>query len=162
MRAPQGVVVGIDISESSDAAAQWALEEARRRGVALTVVHVWQFGLATAYAPFEGSDLASIRQSVQITVDRFIGRLRRNAAAKDVSIQTLVIEGDPGPSLVAAAAEAELLVVGSHGHGAVARAVLGSVSTYSVHHATCTTVVVPTRLPAGTRHVQGEAALVAE
>ena len=62
----------------------------------------------------------------------------------DLTIDVEVLEGEPGPLLVSAAREASLLVVGTRGHGALARLLLGSVSTYCAQHATCTVVIVPT------------------
>jgi nucleotide-binding universal stress UspA family protein len=54
-----------------------------------------------------------------------------------------VVEGHPAETLLHAATGAELLVVGSRGHGTFAGILLGSVSHYCVQHAPCPVVVVP-------------------
>jgi nucleotide-binding universal stress UspA family protein len=60
----------------------------------------------------------------------------------DIPVETSVIEGQPAPVLLDAASDADLLVVGSHGHGRFAGMLMGSVSTHCVEHASCPVVVV--------------------
>ena len=66
------------------------------------------------------------------------------ALATTATVETLVETGDIGPTLCALADErsADVIVVGSRGHGAIRRALLGSVSTHLVNHAPCPVVVV--------------------
>lgn len=66
------------------------------------------------------------------------------ALASDATVETLVENGDIGPTLCALADErgADVIVVGSRGHGAIRRALLGSVSTHLVNHAPCPVIVV--------------------
>jgi nucleotide-binding universal stress UspA family protein len=61
------------------------------------------------------------------------------------SIHELVETGDPGPVLCKLARElkADVVVVGSRGRGMVTRALLGSVSSYVMHHAPCPVLIVP-------------------
>ena len=60
----------------------------------------------------------------------------------DVLIRSSVVEGHPAEVLVRAARGADMLVVGSRGHGGFTGAVLGSVSQYCVHHAPCPVLVI--------------------
>jgi len=60
----------------------------------------------------------------------------------DVQVCPRVVEGQAGQVLVAAAEGADLLVVGSRGHGGLAEALLGSVGQYCVHHAPCPVVIM--------------------
>ena len=139
---PLGVVAGVDGSENSVVAARWALAEARRRGVGLTLVFVWGSGLDTVYPLFDNVRVADL----QVHARRILADVAERLSSTDrdgCPITTIVMEGVPGPTLVDQAMDAELLVVGSHGRGPLSRAVLGSVSTYCAHHAKCPTVVVP-------------------
>jgi nucleotide-binding universal stress UspA family protein len=61
----------------------------------------------------------------------------------DVVVDQMVATGRPGEELAKLSADAEMLVVGSHGHARVAEVMLGSVSSYCVHHSTCPVVVIP-------------------
>ncbi len=62
--------------------------------------------------------------------------------ASPVEIRSEVVEGNPAAALLAASAGAELLVVGSRGHGGFVEALLGSVSQHCVHHAPCPVVII--------------------
>lgn len=137
-----GVVAGVDGSDTSIMAARWALEEARRRGVGLTLVYVWSVGLDIAYPPFDNLGVEAQQALGQRTLDDVAKQVSPDDRV-DALIRTVVIEGIPGPTLVDQAADAELLVLGSHGRGPLLRGMLGSVSTYCVHHAQCSTVIVP-------------------
>jgi nucleotide-binding universal stress UspA family protein len=59
-----------------------------------------------------------------------------------VEIRPILVEGDPRDALTKASEDAELLVVGNRGHSTVVEVVLGSVSSYCVHHASCPVVVI--------------------
>jgi nucleotide-binding universal stress UspA family protein len=136
------VVVGVDGSEPSVKALHWALDEARRRGAALTAVHVWT-------PPFIGPELVPSGAYDTDENDRR-GRevLETALAAADTSglaapVEPVVVSGGASTTLVDAAEGADLLVVGSRGHGGFAGLLLGSVSHHAVHHATCPVVVIP-------------------
>jgi nucleotide-binding universal stress UspA family protein len=136
------VVVGVDGSESSVKALHWALDEARRRGAALTAVHVWT-------PPFIGPDLVPSAAYDTDENDRRGREVLESAlAAADTSglaapVEPVVVSGGASTALVDAADGADLLVVGSRGHGGFAGLLLGSVSHHAVHHAACPVVVVP-------------------
>jgi nucleotide-binding universal stress UspA family protein len=140
------IVVGVDGSEASMSAARWALHEAHRSGATLTVVHVWQSSIALiGCSPQQASHIAGFVDAAQHVLDGVIKRLSAEAEAAHVSLDPVLIPGEPGPVLVDESTDADMLVVGSHGRGALGRAVLGSVSAYCVHHATCSTLIVPSR-----------------
>jgi nucleotide-binding universal stress UspA family protein len=143
------IVVGVDGSEASMSAARWALHEAHRSGAALTVVHVWQSSIALiGCSPQQASHIARLVDAAQRVLDGVIKRLRAEAEAAHVILDPVLIPGDPGPVLVDESTDADMLVVGSHGrshNSPRGTAVLGSVSAYCVHHATCSTLIVPSR-----------------
>lgn len=149
MRHIKRIVVGVDGSEASMSAARWALHEAHRSGATLTVVHVWQSSIALiGCSPQQASHIGWMVDAAQRVLDGVIKRLRAEAEAAHVTLDPVLIPGEPGQVLVDESTDADMLVVGSHGrseHGGIGRAVLGSVSAYCVHHATCSTLIVPSR-----------------
>jgi nucleotide-binding universal stress UspA family protein len=143
----KGIVVGVDGSDQSRAALEWAIEEARLRGSALRVVYVfpalrgWNTPISPAYYEQFESDAKAM-------LTEFLGGVPALDDLPDVS--RLVVGGNAATVLVDLSGDADLLVVGSRGRGGFSSLVLGSVSTQSVHHARCPVVVVPApESPAG-------------
>ncbi|MCO8127763.1 universal stress protein [Acidimicrobiia bacterium EGI L10123] len=137
--ADQGrVVVGVDGSEPSALALEWALEEARRRGATLEVVHSWDVPYAAEFT-FVGDAYDAAQGSATDLVDQML--VAAGLAPADV-VRT-VVQGSPVVVLTDAAAGADLVVVGSRGRGGFAGLLLGSVSHQVSRHAERPVVVVP-------------------
>ena len=132
------VVVGVDGSEHSRRALAWALAEARLRGVGCVLVHAWDFGLA-ASSPVPGDALHVLIDDANTILDRDLAYAR----SFGVPVTRILVYGSAGHALIEASADALILVVGSRGRGGLVSALLGSVSSACVHHATCPVVVVP-------------------
>ncbi len=133
------VIVGVDGSEASKEALRWALGYPRLTGASVHALTAWQYPANSAWAPaiLDQLDLeGDARRALKETIEEVI------ASYQDVAVRSGVLEGTPGLVLVRAAANAELLVVGSRGHGAFAGMLLGSVSEHCVHHASCPVVVI--------------------
>ena len=145
-RRPAPVVVGVDGSLDSIAALSWAARQAHSTGARLLVVHAWQVAHAAPVVRGRRSSRMPSRERVARDAHANVeSALRRSGChMQDAAVDVAVLEGEPGPTLVVAAQEASVLVVGTRGHGPVARMLLGSVSAYCTEHATCTVVVVPT------------------
>jgi nucleotide-binding universal stress UspA family protein len=109
-------------------------------GAVLDVVTAWEIPLAIRdpLPPGLTTDFEGLARSAQADA---IGGLK-GGQADQVEIRSRVIEGNAADVLLDAAAGADLLVVGSHGHGGFMRALLGSVGQHCVHHATCPVVVI--------------------
>ncbi|MFF2075977.1 universal stress protein [Kitasatospora sp. NPDC058162] len=117
------VVAGVDGSPESTAAAQWAAEEAGRRGASLRLVHAWPWLTDGVAAYAEPDDLPA---AAQRTLAEAAEAVRRGHP--ELAVHTDAVLDSPVDGLVAAAAEAELLVLGSRGRGGFAGLLLGSVS----------------------------------
>jgi nucleotide-binding universal stress UspA family protein len=65
------------------------------------------------------------------------------AGREPPTVERLVVEGPPGEVLLSASEGADLLVVGSRGHGTIVGILLGSVSQHCAHHAHCPVVIIP-------------------
>ena len=144
------IVVGVDSSEGAKQALRFALDEARLRQATLRAVHTWQFGSIgvtglEGFSPVLGADLGDLRRSAEIALDATLHEVV--AAGNGVAIERRVVEGAPATVLVDESRHADLLVVGSRGHGGFAGLLLGSVSQQCAHHAACPVVIV--RAPNG-------------
>ncbi|EHR52162.1 universal stress protein UspA-like protein [Saccharomonospora marina XMU15] len=136
------IVVGVDGSDGSRDALRWAVGQARATGDTIRAIAAWEIPVNFGYPPgYEDFDwAATARQSLDDTVSEVVGGQR------DVSVSKEVLRGHASNVLVDASRDADLLVVGSRGHGAVVGMLLGSVSQHCVQHAECPVLVVrPTR-----------------
>ena len=131
------IVVGVDGSPASGKALEWAIEEARVRGGSLRVITAWHYPVL-GDAAGSGPDTDVFRQSAADDQAALISA----AGGERSGLSTEVIEGSAVQVLLDAARDADLLVVGSRGHGGFAGLLLGSVSAQLVHHAPCPVLVV--------------------
>lgn len=133
------ILLATDLSAASEGATRQAVELARDLGASLLIVSVIDPDLrGTPGGRLERMDQrrAAREQAAQAVVVR--GR------QAGIAVNFLIWEGEPGPAIVEAAAaeEADLIVVGSHGRGRVGRFVLGSVSDHVIRNATAPVLVV--------------------
>jgi nucleotide-binding universal stress UspA family protein len=136
------IVVGIDGSDHSQEALRWALAEARLRSASLRVVYAWMLPVyATGYgfAPGELIDPVAMSDAAKLQLDK---SLKEIGDANGVTLERKAVEGMAAQVLVEEAEGADLLVVGSRGHGGFAGLLLGSVSQQCAHHAPCPVVIV--------------------
>jgi len=135
----QRIVVGVDGSESSKQALRWAVRQAELTGGSVEAVTAWYYPATYGLAPVavDGADLAGDAKRVLTEALAEVGDL-----APRVRVEPLIAEGHAATVLLAAAQGADLLVVGSRGHGGFTSALVGSVSLYCVLHARCPVLVV--------------------
>jgi len=144
------MVVGVDGSIHGRRALSWAMEEAERRTAAgqqtaVQAITAWQFD------PLQEPQAAALRlpdpgEVAHATLAHAVSAAR--ADHPQVSIAAEVVEGDPATALASASAGADLLVLGSHGHGQRYHAILGSIAEACVGHATCPVLIIPVERPA--------------
>src|SRR6516164_6090546 len=139
-----GILVGIDGSDNSGKALEWAVREAGLRGTSLTVLAVhqvasnhWIGDLETH--PSDRPETEMVRQAAEDTVQKAVSQVGEPAPA---SVTVRAVSGVPARELVAASADADLVVVGSRGGGGFARIRLGSVSNQVASHADSPVVVI--------------------
>jgi nucleotide-binding universal stress UspA family protein len=140
-----GIFVGIDGSAGSHKALEWAVREAGIRKAALTVVAVQQavvsfFGATVVYpGDYDLTELA--RKTALAETEEVLDQIADDSRPASVAVQAVF--GVPAEELLKAAADADMIVVGSRGGGGFKKLLLGSVSSYAVHHGHCPTVVIP-------------------
>jgi nucleotide-binding universal stress UspA family protein len=140
-----GIIVGVDGSDHSRRALDWAMREATKHHLPLTVMSIHPPPARPATSiywgvhsyPENSFDPELARMAVQQFVDKVAGEIGE-APEITVSIGT----GDAAEELVKAGQDADMLVVGSRGGGGFARLLMGSVSSQVVHHASCPVVVI--------------------
>jgi nucleotide-binding universal stress UspA family protein len=126
------IVVGVDGSDGSVGALSWACDRAPDAGASVEAITTWGWPMSlgpavpvpTGYDP-AGDAQAMLDSIVQAEADRH----------PSLTIRTRVVEGHPAETLVEASRRADLLVVGSRGHGGFAGLLLGSVSQHCAAHA---------------------------
>ena len=139
-----GIVVGIDGSPGSDAAVSWAAREASLRGETLTLLHAVQ---PVVVSWSISSSQVSIADWQEENARRAVDQARNGVgAALDPDLQqdvrSEVLYAHPVDALVDASKDARMIVVGSHGRGALGRLLMGSVSRGVVEYAHCAVAVV--------------------
>lgn len=135
------VLVGIDGSDVSFAAARWAAAHARKLGWRLHLVCAYAvpaFTVAALDGGFAAVDDSAIQRGARAVLDDAVAQL-----GEDLDITTAVELGDPAGVLADLTKEAGLAVVGTRGGGGFADRLLGTVSSSLPAHAHCPTVVVP-------------------
>jgi len=138
----KGIVVGIDGSENSLDALRWAAAEARLRDAPLHVVGTFTTPIMSTGYEVAVPDPADLQAASETMLGAAIDTVRDSGALDGVELQSEIIEGHAGERLIGLSRGAELLVVGSRGHGGFMGLLLGSVTTYCVNHAECPVVVV--------------------
>jgi len=138
-----GIVVGIDGSRHSERALEWAMKEAALRQVPLTVLTVYPLvrnilGHADAF-PQDAERLESTRAAAQEATDKALAAM--SGDRPQVTVEAL--SGLPAEVLVKAAADADMIVVGSRGAGGFERLAMGSVGDQVARHAHCPVVIIP-------------------
>ncbi len=140
IRPIMSIVVAFDGSKNSIAALEWANHFAAP-GSTIECVSVWDTAPITV-----GADLFFFPEASELAEDRFahlVTQTIRPIARSDIEVHHTFVDGQPRAILAEFAASSDLLVVGTRGHGALGAAILGSVSTWLLHHATQPMVVVP-------------------
>jgi nucleotide-binding universal stress UspA family protein len=139
-----GVVVGIDGSDNSQRALDWAVREAAAMHAPLTVLAVHQVaanhwtGNPLIY-PEDAAAEDKARQLADEAVTKAVGQV---GDARPASVTVRAVSGLAARELIEASRDADLVVVGSRGSGGFASLLMGSVSSQVVNHAACPVVVV--------------------
>jgi nucleotide-binding universal stress UspA family protein len=132
------VVVGVDGSDSSLEAVDWAVDEAARHGRALRIVHGSRWGR------YDGFGRGTGRPESRIVADNVVAAAEQRAVQRrpETKVSGQVVPNDPVDALVEEGRSAFALVVGSRGLGTLIGMLLGSVSLEVAGRAACPTVVV--------------------
>jgi nucleotide-binding universal stress UspA family protein len=132
------VVVGVDGSARSVEALRWAAAEARARDADLDVLHAWPSRTPAASLAPIAANLANLEEGGSAALEAAVA----DPALRDVRVHAHLKRDRPARALIAQAADAALLVVGTRGRGRMTAAVLGSVSRQLLQHSPCPVVII--------------------
>lgn len=141
----KNILVAIDFSPVSEAVVERGAAIAKAFGAALWLLHV-----AAPDPDFVGYEPGpqSVRHSVAAGLHDVHRRLQERSAAlreRGIDCTALLVQGSTPETIgrEAGRLDADLIVLGSHGHGVLRRALLGSVSEHVLHHAARPLLIVP-------------------
>ncbi len=135
------IVVAVDGSEMSLGALRWALDFAAPDTL-IECVNVWEVSPAAAMLDSSADSREEARERFEGLIDD-VRRSRVTPLDESITVTCRLEEGDPRGVLADAASAGDLFVMGARGHGTVSSALLGSVSTWLLHHVKRAMVVVP-------------------
>lgn len=145
----QPIIVGVDGSPASQVAVDWAAHTAALRGVALELVHVLtppvvmafpEVPLPSGYLQWQEDAGRAVLATAVKTAEE--AALAVGKGTRPLTVTTEMVSGPSVPVLAELSGQAQMIVVGCRGRSALARGLLGSVSTGVLHHATCPVAVV--------------------
>ena len=140
------VVVGVDGSPCSAEALTWTLRHAVQAGAQVEAVACWQaptLAMGVGYGAYiDASTYDMTGPTTEMLEKAVAAGVGEVPGAEAVDVQCSVLEAYPARALLAAAEGADLLVVGSRGHGELSAMLLGSVGLHCVTHSSCPVVVV--------------------
>ncbi|HEX4396067.1 MAG TPA: universal stress protein [Trebonia sp.] len=141
-----GILVGLDGSNYSERALEWAAKEAALRNAPLRVlaVHAVPVGFSGHAAPYPEDNplIASTKVSAQELTDKVLAGI---GSGRPDGVTVDAVGGIPADVLLQASEDADMIVLGARGGGGFARLRLGSVSDQVAHHAHCPVVIIPHR-----------------
>jgi nucleotide-binding universal stress UspA family protein len=138
------IVVAVDGSPPSRVAVDWAARDAARRNLPLKLVHILNPPVVMTFAevPMPPTFLDWQREAGRKLLDDALQTVAEAFPGKSLQVSSDMITGPTVPTLVDLSKEAGMIVVGCRGHGALARGVLGSVSTGLIHNSHCPVAVI--------------------
>lgn len=138
------IVVGIDSTEASRVALDWAAARVGRFGPILPV-HAWDYPISawlpSPLGPGAAPPSEAMHEAARDAAERILGDLGDDVAREPA----IITQGDAGVTLLEAAQDADLLVVGTRGRGPVRANTIGSVTRHCADNTPCPLVIVPTR-----------------
>ena len=143
MEAPNAfIVVGTDGSPHAERALEFAADEARRRNAAVHVVTAWHVPAAVYGPGFAPTANPPVEDATREGAELVAARAAESLRLRGLEVETSVCHAQAADALIDQSEGADLLVVGSRGHGGFSGLLLGSVGQQCAHHAHCPTVIV--------------------
>ena len=143
----ENIVTAIDFSEITEKVIERAAEIARCFASKLWLIHIAApepdfVGYGTGPQSKRDWRAKTLREE-----HRYIQEKARELSQSGIKVTTLLLQGETVETILREAAKlnAEMIVVGSHGHGALYKALVGSVSEGIIRQASCPVLIVPSQ-----------------
>lgn len=148
----QTLLVATDFSDASEAATAYAFQLARTLNAKLYLLHVVPESDVQVMRTLRGHlqshiDPDTLVQTYYADADKRLSQLVESAQAADLVQECLIVTGQPASEIIswAAAKQAQIIIVGTHGRSGLNRVMMGSVAEHVLRLATCPVLVVPGR-----------------
>jgi nucleotide-binding universal stress UspA family protein len=138
-----GIIVGIDGSDHSHRALEWAVHEAAVRQAPLTVLTVNQAVVGYGGGPVEYPGDTERTLQAREAAQKYTDSILDAAESRPPSVTVQSVTGLPAEEILRAADEADMVVLGSRGAGGFRRLRVGSVTHQVTHHTHCPVVIIP-------------------
>ncbi len=134
------IIVPVDGSEASKKAAKKAYSLADKAGLNVTLMHVVQ--IPSSAIPTWSQPKPEWTEVVKKEGKKILDELKEAGEKKNVKVETKLIEGIPDDEIIKEGKEEDLIIMGSKGHSAVGRILIGSTSEKVLHHSDSTVMIV--------------------
>jgi len=137
-----------DGTESGRHVEAHVLDIAQKFAAKVTILHAYEFLEIIPVYESTYAYLDELEDYLESQSKKIAKETEQRFKDANIEVQSLIIKGDPGQSVVNVAEEqnCDLIVMGSRQMGAVRRFLLGSVSNYVVHHSECPVLIVPSHI----------------
>jgi nucleotide-binding universal stress UspA family protein len=133
-----------DGSETSMKALTYVKNMALKFNAEVTVLHIYEFNLLIGGYEINPTVIVELEQNLQKRGEEILDEAKKELDDMGVTSTTMMIQGDPGTSIVEYVNNEnfDFLVLGSHGTGGIKSILIGSTSNFVVHHTKCPTLII--------------------
>lgn len=134
------IIVPVDGSDASEKAAEKAFSLANKTGLNVLLMHIIQ--VPSSAIPTWNQPQPEWTEVVKKEGHNILNNLKEKGEEEEVKVDTKLIEGIPDDEIIKETNKNDLIVMGSKGHSAVGRVLIGSVSEKVLHHSDATVMIV--------------------
>ncbi len=133
-----------DGSETSNKALTFVKNLALKFEAKVTVIHIYEFPVLIGGFEINPVYIVELEQNLQKRGETILENAKKELDLMGIESATILLQGDTGKTIVdfVNGDAYDLLVIGSHGTGAIKSFLMGSTSNYVIHHTNCPTLVI--------------------
>ena len=134
------VILAVDNSEASERAARKALHLAKETGIEITTIHVVHLTVVATPPPpaYIPDTTKSMKKNGKILLDKIV----KMGSDIGVNVKKELLQGPPDDEIIKFSSENDIIIMGSKGHSAIGRILVGSTSENVLHHSNSTVMIV--------------------